>query len=431
MKKVFLLFLTGAMLMGIGLTAQAEMRSGAFYLTPQIGGYVFEGNQNLDHGLTYGLGLGYAFDNHWASELTFNVIDSAFESGGGDVGGYLLRLDGLYHFTPEKRLVPYLAAGIGGLRLDPDVGSSDSSFLVNAGGGLKYFLTDSIALRGDARYLLTFDDTHNNLIYTLSLDFLFGGKKKVTVAAAPVDSDGDGVTDDIDRCPGTPRGVAVDARGCPLDSDGDGVYDYQDNCPNTPAGVAVDGKGCPLDSDADGVYDYQDKCPDTPAGVQVDGDGCPLDSDGDGVYDYLDKCPDTPRDLKVDADGCPMMLEEQVSIELDINFDINKADIKPQYHQELKEVADFLATYPKTSAVIEGHTDDTGEASYNKDLSQRRADSVREYLIRTFDINPARLTAKGYGEERPVASNATPQGRAQNRRVVAVISAEKQLYEKK
>jgi len=431
MKKVFLLFLTGAMLIGTGLTARAEMRSGAFYLTPQIGGYVFEGNQNLDHGLTYGLGLGYAFDDHWASELTFNVIDTALESGGGDVSGYLLRLDGLYHFTPDKRLVPYLAAGIGGLSLDPDVGSSDSSFLVNAGGGLKYFLTDSIALRGDARYLLTFDDTHNNLIYTLSLDFLFGGKKKVAAVAAPLDSDGDGVTDDIDRCPGTPAGVAVDARGCPLDSDGDGVYDYQDNCPNTPAGVAVDKKGCPLDSDADGVYDYQDKCPDTPAGVQVDGDGCPLDSDGDGVYDYLDKCPDTPRDLKVDADGCPMMLEEQVSIELDINFDINKADIKPQYHQELKEVADFLATYPKTSAVIEGHTDDTGEASYNKDLSQRRADSVREYLIRTFDINPARLTAEGYGEERPVASNATARGRAQNRRVVAVISAEKQLYEKK
>ena len=401
MKRNAFLFLTVVLLTGFVSTAQAETRAGAFYLTPQIGGYVFEGNQNLDHSPTYGLGLGYFLDRRWAGELTFNFIDSEIESGGGNVDGYLLRLDGLYHFTPENRLVPYLAAGIGGIRLDPDIGGSDSDFLVNAGGGLKYFLTDSIALRGDARYVLTFDETHHNLIYTLSVDFLFGGKKKVAAVAAPADSDGDGVTDDIDQCPGTPRGVSVDARGCPLDSDGDGVYDFRD------------------------------KCPDTPAGVRVDDDGCPLDTDGDGVYDHLDKCPDTPRDLKVDSDGCPMMLEEQVSVKLDIQFESNKADIRPQYHRQLKEVADFLTTYATTSAVIEGHTDNVGEADYNKDLSQRRAESVRDYLINNFGIDPNRLTARGYGEQRPVASNDTAQGRAQNRRVVAVISAEKQTYRKK
>jgi OOP family OmpA-OmpF porin len=431
MQKVFSVFLIMILLAGTGVAVQAEIRSGAFYLTPQIGGYVFEGNQNLEHSPTYGLGVGYALDNHWAAELTFNLIDAEFDAGPGDVDGYLLRLDGLYHFTPEKRLVPYLAAGIGGLRLDPDVGSSDSSFLVNGGGGVKVFLTDAIALRGDARYVLTFDDTHNNLIYTLSLDFLFGGKRKVAAVAAPADSDGDGVTDDRDRCPGTPAGIAVDDRGCPPDSDGDGVYDYQDQCPDTPAGVTVDASGCPMDSDGDGVYDYQDQCPDTPAGVTVDAGGCPLDSDGDGVYDYQDQCPDTPRNLKVDSKGCPIMREEQVSIKLDIAFEVNKAEIRPRYRPELQKVADFLKTYPTTTVVIEGHTDSTGEAAYNLDLSQRRADSVRDYLIDNYGISPDRLTAKGYGEERPVASNDTAEGRTQNRRVIAVISAEKQTYEKK
>lgn len=431
MRKVFS-FLFGVLLVtSFGLNAGADLGTGTFYLAPQIGGYVFEGNQDLEHSPTIGLGLGYALDNHWAAELTFNYIDAEFESGGGDVDGYLMRLDALYHFAPDGRLVPYLAAGIGGFKLDPDVGSSDSGFLVNAGGGVKYFLTESIALRGDARYVLTFDETHNNLIYTLSLDFLFGGAKKVTAAAAPVDSDGDGVSDARDQCPNTPVGAAVDAGGCPLDSDGDGIFDYLDQCPDTPAGVVVDAGGCPLDSDGDGVYDYQDKCPDTPTGVAVDPKGCPLDSDGDGVSDYQDKCPDTPRGLKVDADGCPILQQEHVSINIDIQFETNQAEVRPQFHQHLKEVADFLKTYTNTSVVIEGHTDNTGDAAYNKDLSQRRADSVRDYLIRNFGIDADRLTAEGYGEERPVASNDTPQGRAQNRRVVAVVTAAKQRYEKK
>ena len=371
MRKVFVSLLTAALVMGIGSSVQAEMRDGSFYLTPQIGGYVFEGNQNLDHSPTYGLGLGYTMDDRWAGELTFNYIDSEFESGGGSVDGYLLRLDGLYHFTPDKPLVPYLAAGIGGIRLDPNVGSSDSSFLINAGGGLKYFLTDSIALRGDARYVLTFDETQSNLVYTLGVDIFFGKKKKVVAAAAPVDSDGDGVFDD------------------------------------------------------------QDKCPDTPSGVQVDRNGCPLDDDGDGVYNELDKCPDTPSDLKVDADGCPRLREEQVSIRLDIQFEFDKADIRPQFYSQLKEVAEFLITYGKTTAIIEGHTDNVGEPDYNKELSQRRAESVRNYLISEFSIDADRLAAKGYGEERPIASNNTDEGRERNRRVVAVISAAKRTYEKK
>lgn len=142
------------------------------------------------------------------------------------------------------------------------------------------------------------------------------------------------------------------------------------------------------DSDGDGVVDSKDTCPDTPKGVSVNSSGCPLDTDGDGVYDYLDKCPETPSDLKVDANGCPIMLEKEARIDLDIQFDSNKAEIKAQYHGRLKEVADFMTTYPGTKAVIEGHTDSAGSTAYNLQLSQRRADSVRDYLIQSFNISP-------------------------------------------
>jgi OOP family OmpA-OmpF porin len=295
MKKTSLLVIGVMLLLNLFFikTALAEIKPGAFNLTPLIGGYVFEGNQNFKNGPLFGLGFGYDFTKHWGAEIQFNYIDSELVTTGESVKGYFYHLDALYHFRPEKKLVPYLAAGIGGLTLDPKTAGSDTNAAFNAGGGLKYFVSDTIALRGDIRYVLATDKTHNNLAYTFGVTFHFGGKKKAAAPPPPADSDGDGVYDDQDQCPGTPAGAPVDSVGCPLDSDGDGVYDYQDQCPGTPAGAPVDSVGCPLDSDGDGVYDYLDQCPDTPAGAPVDSVGCPLDTDGDGVYDYQDECPNT------------------------------------------------------------------------------------------------------------------------------------------
>jgi OOP family OmpA-OmpF porin len=417
--------------------SSAEIREGSFSINPQLGGYLFEGNQDLKNGFIFGLGAGYNFTRNLGAEFFLNYIDSESDTTGADVNGYLYRLDGLYHFMPDNRLVPYIAVGLGGITLDPDNGGNDTSFIVNYGGGVKYFLTDSIALRGDLRHVITFADTYNNLIYTVGVDFLFGGKKKAVVAAVAEppppepDSDGDGVVDSKDQCPDTPKGVIVNSTGCPLDKDGDGVYDYLDKCPDTPKGVAVNSSGCPLDTDGDGVYDYLDKCPGTPEGATVDSTGCPLDTDGDGVYDYLDKCEGTPKDLKVDADGCPILMKKTATVDLNIQFDTNKADIKPQYLGRLKELADFMTAYPETKAVIEGHTDNVGSAAYNQKLSQRRAESVRDYLIQKFNISPNRLTAKGFGEERPVASNDTDEGRRRNRRIQAVLTAETELFQKR
>ena len=254
----------------------------------------------------------------------------------------------------------------------------------------------------------------------------------------PLDSDGDGVTDDLDKCPGTPKGVKVDARGCPLDSDGDGVPDYLDKCPGTPKGVKVDKAGCPLDSDGDGVADYLDKCPGTPKGVKVDKAGCPLDSDGDGVADYLDKCPDTPKGVKVDKDGCPLDSDgdgvadykdkcpdtlKGVSVNSvgcwvvkGLQFDYDKADIKPEYFGQLDKGVRVLEMNPTVKIELHGHTDSIGSDEYNQALSKRRATAVRDYFV-SKGIDSNRLTAKGMGEEDPVAPNETPEGRAENRRV--------------
>jgi OOP family OmpA-OmpF porin len=197
------------------------------------------------------------------------------------------------------------------------------------------------------------------------------------------------------------------------DSDGDGVYDDKDLCPGTPAGVFVDKNGCPLDTDGDGVYDYKDKCPGTPRGVRVDATGCPYpaalkDSDGDGVSDNMDKCPDTPKGAKVNAVGCWVLTG--------LLFDTNKWDIKPRFYPILDEAVEVLKRNPDLKVKIEGHTDSVGSARYNQQLSEKRARAVMEYLVKQ-GIKRERLSAEGYGLTRPIASNLTPEGRAQNRRV--------------
>ena len=173
----------------------------------------------------------------------------------------------------------------------------------------------------------------------------------------------------------------------------------------------------PGDSDGDGVPDNLDKCPGTPRGTAVDRTGCPKapapvtkpDSDGDGVPDDRDKCPNTPKGATVNADGCWAYQGE-------IFFDVNSSTVKSEAYPMLDEAVKVLRNNPDLNVEIQGHTDNTGTAKYNLWLSQKRAESAMNYLV-DKGIDPGRLTAKGYGFEQPVASNDTPEGRAKNRRV--------------
>ena len=401
-RKLIMLF--GVILLSLGIAGNvaAENKSGSFTLSPFAGGYVFEGDQSIDDEVTYGIGLGYNLNEKWGLETVFNQVDTEYEGSGSDVDVSLYRLDALYHFLPSGKLVPYLAAGIGGIYMDPDAGENDTDFLANYGGGVKLFLVDAVALRADVRHIITFGPTVNNVLYSLGLTFAFGGEP------AYEDSDGDGVSDYLDKCPGTPKGISVDASGCPLDSDGDGVPDYLDKCPDTPQGATVDASGCPLDSDGDGVPDYLDKCPDTPQGASVDASGCPLDSDGDGVPDYLDKCPDTPEGATVDTRGCWVIKG--------VLFDSEKWFIKPGAHKALDAIVEVLEKTPELQLEVQGHTDSRGSKSLNKLLSEKRAKAVMKFLVEK-GIAKDRLTAKGLWFTKPAASNDTSAGRAMNRRV--------------
>lgn len=231
---------------------------------------------------------------------------------------------------------------------------------------------------------------------------------RVDRTGCPLDTDGDGVYDHLDKCPGTRSWIAVDSAGCPPDSDRDGAYDYLDQCPGTPAGITVDELGCPLDTDKDGVYDYLDKCPGTPVGTPVDATGCPLDHDMDGVYDHEDKCPNTPAGATVNKVGCWELIG--------LNFDTDKAEIKPEYHSLLDNVVGIMNKNPGLKIEIGGHTDNRGRAAYNQKLSERRAKAVKQYLV-DAGIDASRVEAIGYGLTQPIATNDTEAGRLRNRRV--------------
>lgn len=138
-----------------------------------------------------------------------------------------------------------------------------------------------------------------------------------------------------------------------------------------------------------------------------------VDSDGDGVEDALDKCPNTPKGYRVDATGCVI---EQTVVLRAVNFVLDGYELTTPAKVTLDEVAAVLVSQPVLSLQVGGHTDSTGSDQYNQKLSQRRADSVRSYLI-SKGVDASRVIAKGYGESEPISSNGSPEGRADNRRV--------------
>lgn len=175
----------------------------------------------------------------------------------------------------------------------------------------------------------------------------------------------------------------------------------------------------PLDSDGDGVPDNEDWCAGTPAGVNVDERGCALDSDGDGVADHKDQCPNTAEGTRVDENGCAVVGSKLFTLE-GVHFAFDSAKLRPDAEQQLQQAVRKLRDNRSANVDVIGHTDSTGPASYNEDLSMRRAQSVVDYLTNN-GVDASRLEASGRGENDPIASNDTKEGRAQNRRVELVV----------
>ncbi|MEN8186306.1 MAG: OmpA family protein [Bacteroidota bacterium] len=356
---------------------------------------------------------------------TFNSIDQIGNYETDDLSYFGLDFDMRWNFMPQSWFDPYLLVGGGYTWLD-----EEGNGTLNGGLGINFWFNEFIGMHVQSAYKHSFDEAEMlpHFQHALGVNFRFGGKDTdgdgiydkhdacPEVAGLEAfngcpDTDMDGIQDSEDACP-TVAGLA-ELNGCP-DADGDGIADKDDACPNI-AGPA-EHNGCP-DADGDGVIDNNDNCPNV-AGP-AENQGCPWpDTDGDGVLDKDDNCPNIVG--LAENQGCPAVTEEVQKEITDlaraIFFNTNKATFTEEAKVRLTKITEILKDYTAVNFTVEGHTDDTGSAEYNKKLSQKRADAVRDYLIeKGFPAD--KMTAVGYGEEKPICEKKTTKCRQANRRV--------------
>ena len=421
--------------------------------------------------------LGKLFDaNLLLSKGTIGYNDGTSSSFKSDFNAASINLR-FNIVAPEYVIRPYVFAGVGAVLFDNQLNFHQEKYdyiLPTAGAGINFRLSPEIMLNLQETFMFSNKDRRDGvddgttdfkskdsyLTHMVGVTFNMGNSK---------DSDQDGVSDKRDTCADTPNGVAVDKTGCPLDKDNDGVADYLDGCPNVAGTVALNGcpdkdndgvedskdrcpdqagvmslMGCP-DADKDGVADLDDKCANTKAGTKVDAKGCAVDSDRDGITDDEDRCPDAAGVPALkgcpDADGdgiadlddkcpavkgtaankgCPEIPRTEINkitlIGSKLFFENNSDKLKVASLTQLDELSKILLKYEGASLTIEGNTDSVGKDDFNMTLSQKRTESVKQYLVGK-GISETRLTAIGNGETKPVASNKTALGRAKNRRV--------------
>ena len=367
----------------------AVANAGEMYLTPAVV-YTDDDKQRQVDDMAGGgqLSLGWVVSERVAVEA---MAGYSWLSGVNDLKLWDTSLNMVVSFRPGKNLSPYFIGGIGMTNTDSLVMEAENTALATVGFGLRYQFGDSpVSLRLQHRIRSEFENavTNGDRVTSLGLQFAFGRDKPVAAPPAEKrdgDGDNDGVPDSRDACPGTLAGKTVDEHGCARvsDSDGDGVADEQDLCPNTYPGAPVDASGCELDSDNDSVVDRQDRCPDTRSGVRVDVNGCEIRA-------------------VINLPG--------------VNFATNSDRLLGGAEQVLADAAATLRKNKDLVVEVAGHTDSDGSAALNESLSERRAITVRDYLI-DRGVNPGNLTVKGYGEAAPIADNATREGKARNRRV--------------
>ena len=367
-------------------------------------------------------------------EGSLNKIKEGFDGYSEDKSFWSANLQAKYAlrrlFTTESGWFdPYIKVGGGYTAYESRFDDKEGGFKALAGGGINFWFTDHLGVNLQTGYHHGFQKNGTDYFqHSAGIVIKFGAKDTdkdgipdkddaCPEVAGPKefngcpDTDGDGIPDKDDACPDI-AGLK-EFNGCP-DTDGDGIADKDDACPEV-AGLK-EFNGCP-DTDGDGVPDKDDKCPDV-AGPAENG-GCPWpDTDGDGVLDKDDLCPDEagPADNK----GCPQV-DDKVQKQLNdyaktILFDTGKASIKFESAEVLGQILTVLKKYPNSRFSIEGYTDSVGKRDKNILLSQNRADAVKIYLIQG-GVDQSRLESKGYGPDRPIASNKNKKGRELNRRV--------------
>ena len=455
MKKIISCMIVLAVL-GLSSLVHAGERAGAVSISPYIGGYQFDEDQALRRNrMIYGVRVGYDWTDSLATELVGAYVRAKSFPGDSDNSVWSYRLDMLYNFMPHSTLVPYLAAGAGGITFEYPNGSGGGDLsepTANVGAGVKYFLSDAVALRLDARHLWDFSndnfrhEAYNNWEYSVGVSFLFDTVKPAPAAAqaapeqpaaqpqeAPLEVPAAQPTPghykycvtlpiefDIDRAIIRPQYRDDVAR----------VGDFMKKYPTTTA--VIEGH-----TDNVGSYDHNmelsQKRAESVVNYLVENfgiDRARLSAKGYGFSrPVADNSSNEGRqkNRRIEAiidcafDVQQITPPERLCMYLVLDFDTGKADVKPQYRDEIAKVADYMKQYPTTTAVIEGHTDNTGSPENNMKLSQQRAENVVTYLVDNFGIDRSRLSAKGYGSTRRVSYNNTPEGRQQNRRIDAVI----------
>lgn len=376
MSKSILGVATAALLLPLAVNADDHIDD-RMYLTPMVSYIMSDDKRGTDDNAGFAFGVGKQVSEHWNIEGTGHWHQVS--TGAANRNLRSLSVSGLY-FIDREGISPYAIIGLGSGGGDQSVFNGMS--LEYGFGVMKDF--SGIDLRAEMRFRSTNGArSASDAMFNLGANVPLGAAPRKVVDTGPTDSDGDGVFDRDDRCPDTEAGVAVNVFGCERDSDQDGVVDRADRCPGTLRGVRVDASGCATDRDQDGVLDADDRCPNTAAGARVDSGGCAI-----------------PAVIRLEG----------------VNFSTDSSELDAQARATLDQAAQYLAQNRSISAEVAGHTDDLGDAGYNQQLSQRRAESVMAYLV-SKGISADRLTAVGYGEAQPAASNDTESGRSMNRRV--------------